>query len=351
MHEPRPALPDEGERFSRRQRAILAVFAACLFASLFYFVHPWYDLTVDGSIFIVTARSLAAGEGYTYLGEPFVVRPPGFPLLIAPFVAHGGTNFFALNFFLGLIGAAGVLLLVCARASAPRVLAGSAHGARGLAQPGVPAAHDPGDVRRPRRDPAAPVPGRGALGATRPVPAARDRARPVHRSLGVCPLDRDPAGAGDRRCRACCCAASVEPGAGWRRFAAAPPAALRHRQRARARAVVDSQSTSTRPSRTREQTAIHSYGVGMWHVDPKDPDSPLLPLGAILERIPLRSRQIAHVLGSRMWNEVSREQRAGAGPHRIREHRADTAAPRILAGRAREAPRAGRDSSSRPRWP
>jgi hypothetical protein len=111
MVEPRPAPPDEGECSTRTQWALLAAFAVCLFASLFYFVHPWYDLTVDGSIFIVTARSLAAGEGYTYLGAPFLVRPPGFPLLIAPFVANGGTSFFALNFFMGLIGAAGVMLL------------------------------------------------------------------------------------------------------------------------------------------------------------------------------------------------------------------------------------------------
>ena len=46
------------------QRVALAVFVACLFASLFWFVHPWYDMTIDGSVYIVTARSLAAGEGY-----------------------------------------------------------------------------------------------------------------------------------------------------------------------------------------------------------------------------------------------------------------------------------------------
>ena len=93
------------------ERAIFAVFVACLFASLFFFVHPWYDLTVDGSIYIVTARSLATGEGYRYLGEPFQVRPPGFPLLIVPFLGGLKQGFFALNFFIACFGAAGVLLL------------------------------------------------------------------------------------------------------------------------------------------------------------------------------------------------------------------------------------------------
>ena len=68
-------------------------------------------MTVDGSIFIVTARSLAAGEGYRYLGEPFQVRPPGFPLLIVPFVSGLSDGFFAINFFVACFGAAGVLLL------------------------------------------------------------------------------------------------------------------------------------------------------------------------------------------------------------------------------------------------
>src|SRR5262245_65739030 len=104
MSEPRPAASDVGERSTLLQRAILGAFAVALFASLFYFVHPWYDLTVDGSIFIVTARAIAAGQGYTYLGEPFLVRPPGLPLLIAPSVSNGGTNICSRDCFKGRPG-------------------------------------------------------------------------------------------------------------------------------------------------------------------------------------------------------------------------------------------------------
>src|SRR5262245_48298415 len=72
-------------------------------------VHSWYDPTNDGSMYIATARSLVAGEGYSYLGEPFRIRPPGFPCLIAPVIALRGTDFHALNLTVALWGALGVL--------------------------------------------------------------------------------------------------------------------------------------------------------------------------------------------------------------------------------------------------
>ena len=76
---------------------------ACL-VSLVFWVHPWYDPTNDGSMYIATARSLAAGEGYSYLGEPFRIRPPGFSLLLAPLFAFFGTNFTLLNLVVSLFG-------------------------------------------------------------------------------------------------------------------------------------------------------------------------------------------------------------------------------------------------------
>jgi len=93
------------------RRAVLWGLIAVLVASLFWSVHPWYDPTNDGSMYIATARSLAAGEGYRYLGEPFLIRPPGFSCLIAPLIAWRGTDFGALNLLVSLWGALGVLLL------------------------------------------------------------------------------------------------------------------------------------------------------------------------------------------------------------------------------------------------
>jgi hypothetical protein len=79
-----------------------------------WLIHGMYDPVAsagDGAIYIVTAGSLAAGEGYSYLGEPFVIRPPGFPVLLLPVLALAGTDFGALQLYLGAWGALGMLLL------------------------------------------------------------------------------------------------------------------------------------------------------------------------------------------------------------------------------------------------
>src|SRR6185436_16733794 len=94
---------------ARARTAAWIGLALVLALSLFASVHPWYDPTNDGSMYIATARSLAAGEGYSYLGEPFRIRPPGFPVLIAPILAWRGTDFHALNLYVSLWGALGVL--------------------------------------------------------------------------------------------------------------------------------------------------------------------------------------------------------------------------------------------------
>lgn len=74
-------------------------------------VQPGYDARPDAAIYISTARSLAAGEGYTYLGTPFRNRPPGFALLISPFVGDGVPDFHTLNLVVSLFGVAAVAFL------------------------------------------------------------------------------------------------------------------------------------------------------------------------------------------------------------------------------------------------
>ncbi|MEW6071237.1 MAG: hypothetical protein AB1726_01405 [Planctomycetota bacterium] len=44
----------------------------------------------DGAVYLETAQSLAAGEGYAYRGEPFFLRPPGLPWLLSFVVAPAG---------------------------------------------------------------------------------------------------------------------------------------------------------------------------------------------------------------------------------------------------------------------
>jgi hypothetical protein len=321
MSAPQPAASLSGERSTNArnerstptQRLILGAFAAGLLASLCYFVHGWYDLTVDGSIFIVTARSIAAGQGYTYLGEPFLVRPPGLPLLIAPFVAGGGTNFFVLDFYMGMLGAAGVLLLYAF--ARPRV-------GFGLALLLALALWLNPGYQRLSMQIMSDVPGMTALLAclvverwARSNPSA-GREIVLGLCIGLAAYLRTlsillvPAIIVSRLLLA----RRSEPGFGWGGFAwrrlllfglvsacVLAPWSIRNR--------VEPSLEAT------EQTAVYSYGVGMWHADPKDPGSPLLTPAQILERIPLRSRQIASVLGSRMWNEVraNNEPEGGVG--------------------------------------
>lgn len=98
--------------WSKAERIAFALTAAGVLSSLLFLVHPWHDLQRnDSSIYIITARSIAAGDGYSYLGAPFQVRPVGFPLILSTLVGDGEVDFFALNLLVSLFGAAGVLLL------------------------------------------------------------------------------------------------------------------------------------------------------------------------------------------------------------------------------------------------
>jgi hypothetical protein len=99
-------------RRTSTETAALALFAGLLLASLPLLTHGWYDATNDGSMYLACARSLLAGEGYAYLGEPFRIRPPGLALLIAPVLALYGTDFLALNLWIGAFGALALVLLV-----------------------------------------------------------------------------------------------------------------------------------------------------------------------------------------------------------------------------------------------
>ena len=97
--------------WSKAERIAFALLTACVLFSLLISVHPWLDLRDDASLYIVMARNLAAGDGYTYLGAPFQIRPPGFSLILAALIAAGQTSFFTFNLLVSLFGAAGVLLL------------------------------------------------------------------------------------------------------------------------------------------------------------------------------------------------------------------------------------------------
>lgn len=67
--------------------ALLALLAVWSIVALTLLVEPAFGEYVDSAIYLLTAQSLAAGQGYTYLDHAFFVRPPGLSWLLQPLVA------------------------------------------------------------------------------------------------------------------------------------------------------------------------------------------------------------------------------------------------------------------------
>ncbi len=73
---------------ARRGRRLLGLFAPLALAAyalcaLAVWAEPDWRPEWDGALYVLTGRSLAEGGGYRYQGEPFTLRPPGFPWLIS----------------------------------------------------------------------------------------------------------------------------------------------------------------------------------------------------------------------------------------------------------------------------
>lgn len=82
-----PALLGEPGPVPRRWLAFWAIFVTVAYA-LLWSPH-WYPLS-DSSLYLSLARSLAAGRGFTYMGEPHRLVPPGTPALFAVVFRLGG---------------------------------------------------------------------------------------------------------------------------------------------------------------------------------------------------------------------------------------------------------------------
>ncbi len=95
----------------RLDRTLLLVLVLGMLASLPFLVRDFWDPRPDAARYLLAARSLADGSGYTVMGEPFRLRPPGFSALLAPLVAWRGFDFLALNAFVSLFGVLAVAML------------------------------------------------------------------------------------------------------------------------------------------------------------------------------------------------------------------------------------------------
>jgi len=296
------AAPGSGAPWSALQLAVLGGLVLLVLVSLVWLVHPWYDATNDGSMYIACARSILAGDGYAFLGEAFRIRPPGLSYLIAPVIAVARMDFHALNLTVSLFGALGVVLLFVFQRPRLGWLPALAVAVTIWLNPGY---------QRSCNQVMSEMPGVALLvlsllverWATR---AATPRSRLARELLlGVCVAAAAyvrtvnvllvPAIVLSRLVRG---PGSGEAGTGLARMALrlVPAGAV---------AVLLLVPWSVRnglaePPPPADQTYLYSYGTGMWHVDAGDPRSPRLSLGDVLGRIPAQAGKTAEVLGSRM---------------------------------------------------
>jgi 4-amino-4-deoxy-L-arabinose transferase-like glycosyltransferase len=266
-------------------------------------VHPWFDPTPDASIYLVATRSLLSGLGHTYWGEPFRMRPPGFPALLAPVVSVFGMDFAALHALVSIFGIAGVAALFAfqrTRLGAPAAWLVAA--SLWL----LPA------YQRLCNQVMSDVPGVALLLAVFLLERSAARRPDLRRELllGVCiglfstvrtvVLLALPAILASRVVERLS-RAEGEPG--WPRFALrrlAPVAAA-----AWIAQLPWSEALSPPDAATpADQTARFSYAVAMWHRDEGDPSSPRIPIAEVLTtRVPERAPDMAGTLGSALETE------------------------------------------------
>jgi hypothetical protein len=298
--------------WSPSDRGAFALLVAGACASLAVSVHPWFeatDRTNDAAFYLLCAKSLAAGDGYAYLGRPFSIRPPGWSLLLAPVIAARGMDFQALNLVTSAFGVACVaLLFVLAR---PRLSAAPAF----AVSAGVwwnPAFQT--WCNQPMSD----VPGAALLlgclvlerWAWRRPSARRDALLGL--AIGASALVRS---ASVLLVPALVVSRLLRRGEGSPRgldfvrrrllWVCLVPALVLVPWVVRDRLV--------RPDPPVDQNLLYSYSTGFWHTDPGDPGSPRRSVGEILERIPARAGLLLPALGRRLAAGEARPVGTAAG--------------------------------------
>ncbi len=282
-------------------RRILAALAIVCIASSFWLVHPWYEASVetnDASMYILSAQALLRGEGYAYLGEPMIIRPPGMSVLLAPVLAWRGLDFAALNAVANVFGIAATLLFhVWLRGRVGPWVSGAAalllwfnpgwrHYSNEVMSDVPGAALLVGAFLVERWAAARPGWRRDALlGAfiglstyVRTVAVLIVPAILAARALEALSLHgRSTRWIELLRTRAlaltAACALVMLPWSVRNSVEAPPPPAT--------------------------QNFIYSYGTGMFHANPRDPSSPPRSIAKVAERVPARAVAILEVLGSR----------------------------------------------------
>ena len=293
--------------WDRRSLVLLAVLALLMLGSLPFLVQSFYEVsdeTNDASMYILSAQALVRGEGYAYLGQPFIARPPGLSFLIAPIVAWRGLDFAAMHLVVSLFGVAGALLLfVWTR---PRV-GDAVAAALGLSlwlNPGYQ--HFSNQVMSD-------VPGAALVLAILVAERWAARSPSARRELclgaliglatyvrTVCVLLLPAILAA----RVLANLRASEPRLSW-------PDCLRKRAALASLACVlvmlpwSVRNALVAPPPPTDQNFIYSYWTGIFHADAGDPGSPTRPLSELASIFPERMRAIADLLGARLEGDVT----------------------------------------------
>ena len=262
----------------------------------------------DGAIYIICAEKLLAGEGYTYLGQPFIIRPPGFSVFLMPMLMAFGRDYTVLTLAIWLSGIAGLgAIFWYLRPRLGRAIAASVcvvlllnpffrHAANQIMSDVPSLAALFGCLLLERRGRARPsLIADLTLGL---AIAAATYLRSVHLLLlPALVLSRTSA------------FLSARPGGVERGTLAQLP---RHLIK-RALPVIGVAFVLLLPWKLREDrvapegvaelTRLHSYSVALLHADPADPDSPRIGMDVIAERFEKRSKDIAGTLGSRLLSD------------------------------------------------
>jgi len=295
-------LPGAPRSAPRLERVFFGALVLVVLGSLTWTVHPWYDATNDGSMYVATARALAAGQGYTYNETPFLIRPPGFAWLLAPLVRWRGTDFFAWNLFVSLWGALGVLLFQ--RWAQARL------GAALACLAALVLWFNPG-YQRLCTQVMSDVPGWTLLVALFLAARALERrpALPGALALGVALGLASLVRSGNALfLPALACAALARellaPAArlGWGRLARLGAALALGAALVLTPWSLRNRAVAAPPPA--DQTLLYSYASGMWHADLGDPTSPRLTAGEVLARFPRQGAKLVATLGMRLGEEA-----------------------------------------------
>lgn len=299
-----PAPSPAARPWTRRTTVVLAALVLGMLGALPWLVNPWHPALPggrDAAMYLACAKSLIAGEGYSYLGEPFVIRPPGMSVLLAPLVATRGFDFAAVNLLVSLFGVAAAALLF---AWSVRFVGEWVAAALALCVFGNGFFQE--FCNRAMSDvPGLAAPFGGLLLARWAARGSARRELVLGLALGVSVYLRSaalllvPALALERL--ATRAFADGEPWLAFARRRLAPlvlvpvlvilPWSIRDAHFA--------------PRVQVEQTQIASYSVGMGHVDPSDPNSPRVTLSDVLARAPERTNQILSLVGTAMASDTA----------------------------------------------